>query len=416
MSPSSQPKRVVITGVGCTTAAGVTTEETWRKVLAGESAVAEIDFFDTTGLPTRIAASIHDFEPTDFMDAKAARRSDRMVQLAACAAKQCLDGQDLDAFDRDRVGVVVGSGIGGIRTLEKQHQVLMERGPAKVSPFFIPMIISDMPAGQLSIAYGFRGPNYASVSACASAGNAIADSYLLIKAGMADAVLTGGTEACLTQLSLAGFCALKALSRRNDEPKKASRPFDKQRDGFVIGEGAGMLLVEDLDHAVGRGANILGELIGVGLTADAHHITAPTPTGEGAARAMSLALKDAGVSPSDVDYINAHGTSTPLNDVSETAAIKTVFRESAKTVSISSTKSMVGHLLGAAAAVELVFSLLAIRDNKIPPTINQETPDPGCDLDYTPNQYQEKKVDVALSNAFGFGGHNCTLVVRRYTP
>jgi 3-oxoacyl-[acyl-carrier-protein] synthase II len=400
--------------MGCTTPAGLTTEGTWKTLLAGKSVVRSIVGFDTAEFPTKIAAEITDFDPTQWMDPKDARRTDRSVQLMAVATKQCLEQARADGLDKNRVGVVIGSGIGGLSTLEQQHRTLIERGPGKVSPFFIPMMISDMSAGHLSIVHGFKGPNYGVVSACASAGNAIADSYLLIKAGLADAVLTGGTEGVITPLSLAGFCALKALSRRNDEPQRASRPFDRERDGFVMGEGAGALFLEDLEHAKQRSAGILAEVIGIGLTGDAHHLTSPAPNGEGAVRAMNMAIKDARIDPSQVDYINAHGTSTPLNDASETAAIKQVFRESAYVLKISSTKSMIGHLLGAAAAVELIFCVLAIRDRKLPPTINYENPDPECDLDYVPNQAQACDVDIALSNAFGFGGHNCSIIVKRY--
>ncbi len=407
-------KRVVITGMGCATAAGLTTEETWRSLLAGKSAVRRIEGFDASSFPTTIASEIKGFVPTEWMDAKDVRRTDRSVQLMAVATKQCLDQAPADGMDKDRVGVVIGSGIGGLSTLEQQHRTLLDRGPSKISPFFIPMMISDMSAGHLSIVHGFKGPNYGVVSACASAGNAIADSYLLIKAGLADAVLTGGTEGCITPLSLAGFCALKALSRRNDEPERASRPFDRERDGFVMGEGAGALFLEDLEHARRRGAGILAEIVGIGLTGDAHHVTSPAPNGEGAVRAMNMAIKDARIDPSMVDYINAHGTSTPLNDASETAAIKKVFRENASELKISSTKSMIGHLLGAAAAVELIFCVLAIRDRKLPPTINYENPDPDCDLDYVPNVSQNCDVNIALSNAFGFGGHNCAIIVKRY--
>jgi len=332
----------------------------------------------------------------------------------AAASKQCLEDIPVADIDKDRTGVVIGSGIGGLTTLERQHKTLLSRGPGKISPFFIPMMISDMSAGHLSIVHGFKGPNYGLVSACASAGNAIADSYLLIKAGLADSVLTGGTEACITSLALAGFCAMKALSTRNDEPQRASRPFDLERDGFVMGEGAGALFLEGLEHAEQRGANILAEVIGIGLTGDAHHITSPAPNGEGAVRAMKMAVMDAGIDPAQVDYINAHGTSTQLNDASETAAIKEVFGDAAPKTDISSTKSMIGHLLGAAAAVELIFCVLAIRDKRVPPTINYENPDPQCDLDYVPNESRKCDVNIALSNAFGFGGHNCTLIVKRY--
>ncbi len=414
MSSASSSRRVVITGVGCITAAGSNTKETWENLLAGKSAVSRIESFDAEAYPTRIAAEIKNFDPTLFMDPKDARRNDRSVQLMAAATKDCLDGLKLDSLEPDRTGCVIGSGIGGLSTLETQHNILLKRGPGRLSPFFIPMMISDMSAGYLSIVYGFKGPNYAAVSACASAGNAIGNSYLLITAGMADAVLSGGTEGCITPLALGGFSAMKALSTRNDEPQKASRPFDLDRDGFVIGEGAGAVFLEELEHAKARGVPILAELAGIGMTGDAHHITSPAPNGEGAVRAMNEALKHAGLAPGDIDYINAHGTSTPLNDASETAAIKEVFRESAYKLKVSSTKSMIGHMLGAAAAVELIFCVLAIRDDRVPPTINQENPDPACDLDYVPNRSHDHRVNAALSNAFGFGGHNCALIVKSY--
>jgi 3-oxoacyl-[acyl-carrier-protein] synthase II len=412
--PSKLSKRVVITGAGLVTAGGCTTAETWDSIVSGRSAVTRISGFDTSDFVTHIAAEIKDYDPTLYMEARDARRNDRSVQLAANAANQCLAGVPLDSMDRDRVGVVIGSGIGGIETLENQHSILMNRGPGKVSPFFIPMMISDMSAGYVSIAHGLRGPNYATVSACASGGNAIADAYLLIRAGMADAIVTGGTEAAVTPMSLAGFCSVKALSKRNDEPERASRPFDAERDGFVLGEGAGILLVEELEHARSRGATILAELAGIGLTGDAHHITAPPPDGHGAVRAMRAALDDAGLAPTDVDYINAHGTSTQLNDASETAAIKAVFGDHAYKLMVSSTKSMVGHLLGAAAAVEAIFCALAIRDGIVPPTINRDNPDPDCDLDVVPHEARKADIGVALSNSFGFGGHNVSLIIKRY--
>jgi 3-oxoacyl-[acyl-carrier-protein] synthase II len=349
------------------------------------------------------------------MDAKDARRTDRVVQLATAATREAVAGIDFDGLDRDRIGVVIGSGIGGIQTFETQHANMLKRGPGKVSPFFIPMMISDMTSGYVSIALNLRGPNYTTVSACASGGNAIADAFMLIRAGLADAILTGGAEAAVTPMSFAGFCSAKTMSRRNDDPERASRPFDAERDGFVMGEGAGILMVEDLEHAKKRGANILAELIGVGLTGDAFHMTSPAPNGEGAVRAMKMAIGVAGIDAPAVQYVNAHGTSTQLNDASETAAIKTVFGDHARSMMVSSTKSMVGHLLGAAAAVELVFCVLALRDDIIPPTINQETPDPACDLDYVANKSRREKIDVALSNSFGFGGHNVSLIVRRYS-
>lgn len=414
MLMSSTSRRVVVTGMGCATAAGLSMEETWRRLLAGESAISAIEGFDASKFTTRIAAEIKRFDPAEFMDAKEAKRSDRSVQLAACAAHECMSGLAVDRFDRDRVGVVVGSGIGGIATLEKQHQVLLNRGPDKISPFFIPMMIADMSSGQLSIIYNFKGPNYAVVSACASSGNAIADSFLLIKSGMADAMLTGGTEASVTPVSLGGFCSLRALSTRNDEPQKASRPFDAKRDGFVLGEGAGIIFLEELGHAMRFGSPILAELVGVGMSGDAYHVTSPAPSGEGAVRAMKAALEVAGMGPSEIDYVNAHGTSTEINDSSETLAIKEVFGEYARSIKVNSTKSMIGHLLGAAAAVELITCVLSIRDGRIHPTINQEFPDPVCDLDYIPNRSVAKEVNAVLSNSFGFGGHNCSLVVKRY--
>lgn len=402
-----------MTGVGLVTAAGNSTDETWEAVIAGRSAISRVSGFDPSEFSTQIAAEIKDYDPTLYMDRKDAKRNDRMVQLAANCANQCLEGVDLERLDRNRIGVVIGSGIGGISTLETQHKIMLERGPGRVSPFFIPMLISDMAAGYVSIVHGLKGPNYSTVSACASGGNAVADAYLLIKAGMADAIVAGGAEAAVTPLSLAGFCAIKALSSRNDEPEKASRPFDRDRDGFVLGEGAGVLLVEELEHAKRRGANILAEVAGVGLSCDAYHITAPAPDGEGAIRSMEVAVEDAGVAVTDVDHINAHGTSTQLNDASETAAIKSVFGEHAYKIAVSSTKSTIGHLLGAAASVELAFCALAIRDGKLPPTINQDNPDPDCDLDYVPNRMRLQKIDVALSNSFGFGGHNVSIVVKR---
>ena len=405
----------MITGVGLVTGCGNSTADTWNAVVSGRSGVAPIASFDASAFSTRIAAEVRDFSPEEFMDMKDSKRTDRVVHLAMCAARQALAGIDLDGLDRDRVGVVIGSGIGGIATFEKQHVNLIQRGPDKVSPFFIPMMISDMTSGYLSIAFNLRGPNFTTVSACSSGGNAIADAFLLIQAGLADAVLTGAAEAAVTPMSFAGFCSARAMSRRNDAPEKASRPFDAGRDGFVMGEGAGILMVESLEHAERRGARVLAEIVGIGLTGDAYHMTSPAPNGEGAVRAMKMALDVAKIPPSAVDYINAHGTSTELNDASETAAIKRVFGDHARRLAVSSTKSMVGHLLGAAAAVEAIFCALAIRDNVIPPTINQETPDPACDLDYVPNAARRQRIDVALSNSFGFGGHNVALILRRYT-
>ncbi len=415
MTRDTHTRRVVVTGVGAVTSLGNSTADTWAGIVAGKSGAGPIASFDASAYSTRIGAEVRNFVPEEFMDLKDSKRTDRVVHLAMAASRQALAGIDLDSLDRDRVGVVIGSGIGGIATFEKQHANLLQRGPDKVSPFFIPMMISDMTSGYVSIAFNLRGPNFTTVSACSSGGNAIADAFLLIQAGLADAVLTGGAEAAITPMSFAGFCSAKAMSRRNDAPERASRPFDAERDGFVMGEGAGILMVESLEHAQKRGAKILAEIVGVGLTGDAFHMTSPAPNGEGAVRAMKMALEVAKIPPTAVDYINAHGTSTELNDASETAAIKQVFGDHARTLAVSSTKSMVGHLLGAAAAVELIFCILALRDDVIPPTINQEHPDPACDLDYVPNAARKQRIDVALSNAFGFGGHNTALIVKRFS-
>lgn len=414
MTRENPTRRVVVTGIGAVTGLGHSVADTWAGIVAGKSGAGPITSFDASGYTTRIGAEVRHLEPEKYMDAKDAKRTDRVVHLAMAASRQAMEGIDLDRFDRDRIGVVIGSGIGGIATFEKQHAIMLSRGPDKVSPFFIPMMISDMTSGFVSIAFNLRGPNYTTVSACSSGGNAIADAFLLIQAGLADAVLTGGAEAAITPMSFAGFCSARAMSRRNETPEKASRPFDAERDGFVMGEGAGILFVEELEHARRRGANILGEIVGIGLTGDAFHMTSPAPNGEGAKRAMKMALDVARMPASGIDYINAHGTSTELNDASETAAIKEVFGDHARKLAVSSTKSMVGHLLGAAAAVELIFCLLALRDDVIPPTINQEHPDPACDLDYVPNAARKRRIDAALSNAFGFGGHNTSIIVRRY--
>jgi 3-oxoacyl-[acyl-carrier-protein] synthase II len=414
MADSMHARRVVVTGLGCITAGGKTTSETWKGLLSGRSFISKISAFDASQFASRIASEIKDFNPSEYMDPKDAKRNDRSVQLAVCAAKQCLEEIPLDRLDLNAVAVVIGSGIGGIGTFETQHEILCRKGPSKVSPFFIPMMISDMSAGYLSILYGFKGPNFGTVSACASGANAIADAYMLIKLGLADAALTGGTEATITPMTIAGFSSMKALSTRNDDPEHASRPFDLERDGFIVGEGSGMLFLEELEHAQARGADIIAEISGVGLTGDAYHITSPAPNGEGAVRAMRMAIANSDLEPAQVDYINAHGTSTQLNDANETTAIKEVFGNHAYRVKVSSTKSMTGHLLGAAAAVELIFSILAIKHGKIPPTMNQEHPDPACDLDYVPNKMCEQPVNVALSNSFGFGGHNVSIVVKRF--
>ena len=408
--------RVVVTGIGAITPLALNAEETWQKLLAGESGIGYIHHFDTTDFDTKIAGEVTDFDPKAVLDAKEARRMDRFCQFAVAAADQAIQdaGLDVEKLDRERIGVVVSSGIGGMGTFETETRKLIERGPGRVSPFFIPMMIADIAAGHISMRYGFRGPNYAIVSACASAANAIADALQLIRRGVADIVIAGGAEATITPLGVAGFNSMKALSTRNDAPQKASRPFDAERDGFVMGEGGGILVFENLDHARARGARIYGELAGAGLSADAYHITAPAPEGVGAQQAMRRALEDAKLQPQDVQYVNAHGTSTEANDKNETLAIAKVFGETAETLNINSTKSMIGHLLGASGAVEAIVTLLTIRDGKIHPTINQEHPDPDCFLNYTPNEAQTREVQAAVSNSFGFGGHNVCLVFKKY--
>jgi len=410
--------RVVVTGMGVLTPVGLTVQDFWSGLLNGASGIGPVTYFDASDFTSQIVGELKGFDPTAHFSPKEARRLDPFVLYALVATIEAIEdaGLDLEAVDKSRAGVIVSSGIGGIATLEKQHSTLLNRGPGKVSPFFIPMMISDMAPGQISIRFGFKGPNYTTVSACASAGHAIGDAFRILQRGDADVMIAGGAEATITPLALAGFCSMQALSTRNHEPHRASRPFDAERDGFVMGEGAGILVLESLDHAQARGASIHGEIVGYAATADAHHITAPAPGGEGAARVMKLALEDADLRPQEVDYINAHGTSTPLNDKYETVAIKTVFGEYAHKVAISSTKSMIGHLLGAAAGAELIAALMTIREGVIHPTVNYENPDPECDLDYVPNESREQPVRVAISNSFGFGGHNVCLVVRKFEP
>lgn len=411
-----QKRRVVITGLGALTPIGIGLEAFWQGLVSGHSGAGEITQFDASDFDTRIAAEVKGFDPSDYMERKEARRMDRFAQFGVAAARMAIEDAnlDLDQVDRDQVGVLIGSGIGGIRTLEDQSRALFERGPSRVSPFFVPMMIPDMASGQVSILFGLKGPNSCSVTACASGTHSIGDAFRLVQRGDADVMLAGGTEASITPLATAGFCAAKALSRRNDDPTRASRPFDAERDGFVMGEGAGVLVLEDAEHAARRGARIYAELVGYGQTADAHHITAPAPEGDGAARAMAKTLADAGLAPSEVDYINAHGTSTEYNDYFETLAIKRVFGEASHKLAVSSTKSMTGHLLGAAGGIEAVAISMAIAQSIIPPTINYENPDPNCDLDYVPNVARKAPVEVALSNSFGFGGHNAVLAFRRY--
>lgn len=409
-------RRVVITGMGAVTPLGLGPDSLWEGLASGRSGVGPITLFDTAGYDCRIAAEVRDFVPTDFLDRKEARRMDRFTQFAVAGTRMALEhaGFDPARSDTGRVGVIFGTGIGGIQTLSDQFQVLYDKGPSRVSPFFIPMFIPNMAAGQIAMQFGLKGFNETVVTACATANNAIGDAFKAIQWGMADAMVTGGSEAAIVPLAVAGFSSMKALSERNDEPQRASRPFDADRDGFVMGEGSGVLVLESLEHARARGAAILAEIVGYGCTADAHHLTEPAPEGEGAARAMRAALQDAGMAPDQVDYINAHGTSTPKGDKFETTAIKNVFGDHARRLAVSSTKSMTGHLLGAAGAVELIACIQAIRHGVLPPTINQDTPDPECDLDYVPNQARPAQVRVALSNAFGFGGQNASLVVRAF--
>lgn len=417
MSNERRPSgRVVVTGIGLVTALGVGAEKTWRGILAGENPVGPVQSFDVSEYSTRFAAEVNDFNAEDWLEKKEARRVDRFICFAVAGAKMAIDHANLPITDenRDDIGVLIGAGIGGLEFLGNQHRRQVEGGPGKVSPFLVPYMIPDMASGYVSIEHRLKGPNSCVVTACATGANSIGDAYEIIKRGDAVAMVTGGAEAPINEIGMGGFCAIRAMSTRNDDPKHASRPFDAERDGFVIGEGAGVMVLEDLDFALARGANILGELVGYGMSADAYHITQPDPDGDGAARSMRMALRKAGLKPEDVQYINAHGTSTPFNDRQETAAIKTVFGEHAHKLAVSSTKSMLGHSLGATGAVEAIFCLLAIRDNVAPPTINYENPDPDCDLDYVPNKARKMPIEAALTNSFGFGGHNASLVFKRF--
>jgi 3-oxoacyl-[acyl-carrier-protein] synthase II len=410
-------RRVVITGMGVVTPIGNDLDTFWTNLKNGVSGIRRIEALDPSPFDCQIGGEVRGFDPKPyFKNPKEVRRTDRFAQLAMAAAKMSMSdsGIDLEKINHDRFGVIVSSGIGGLKTLEDQHAILLTKGPSRNSPFTIPMLISNMASGLISMEFGLRGPNLCIVTACATSNNAIGESWRIIKFGDADIFLAGGSEASIVAVGLAGFSAMKALSTRNNEPERASRPFDRDRDGFVMSEGSGVVVVEELEHAKARGAKIYCELSGYGLSADAFHMTAPPPDGGGAARAMQLALEHAGVTPKEVDYINAHATSTGLGDISETKAIKLAFGDQAKKVAISATKSMTGHLLGGAGAVEMAACALAIRDGVIPPTINLENPDPECDLDYTPNVAREKKVRVAVNNSFGFGGHNATLVVKAF--
>jgi len=408
-------RRVVVTGLGVITSLGRDLETFWGNLMAGKSGVSRIESFDISDYPTQIAASIKDFNPEEYIDKREARRMDRFVHFALAAALSALRDANLNVkedTDAERVGVSVGSGIGGLATWEEQHKILLEKGPKRVSPFFIPMMIANMASGQISMITGAKGPNSTAVTACATGTHSIGDSYKMIQRGDADVMICGGAEATISPIGIAGFCALRAMSTRNDEPEKASRPFDAERDGFVMGEGAGVLILESLEHAVQRGARIYGEVIGYGMSGDAYHMTDPDP--DGAKRCMQRAIRDAGIKPAEIDYINAHGTSTPIGDKSETIAIKNAFGDYAYKLAVSSTKSMTGHLLGAAGGVEAIICALTLKHGMIPPTINLEHPDPECDLDYVPNVPRKADVRTAMSNSFGFGGHNGTIILRKY--
>jgi 3-oxoacyl-[acyl-carrier-protein] synthase II len=409
-------RRIMVTGVGLVTPVGVGIREPWEALLRGESGIGPITRFDTADFVTKFAGEVKGFRTEDYLDPKEARRMDRFIRYAMGAAKIAMDdsGLKVDDSNAERVGVYVGAGMGGIETLEEIHDVLKEKGPRRITPFFVPMLIANLAPGQISIRYGMKGPNMAHVSACATGAHAIGEAFEAILRGDADAMVCGGTEATITPLGVGGFNAMRALSTRNDAPQRASRPFDRERDGFVLAEGAGIVILEELSLARRRGASIYAELVGYGLSSDAHHITAPAPDGEGAARCMRMALRDAGLPPDSVQYVNAHGSSTPYNDLNETKALKSVFGDHARRLWISSTKSMTGHLLGAAGGVEAALTALAIRHQVAPPTINYEFPDPECDLDYVPNEARQGRIDVALSNAFGFGGTNACLVFRRH--
>lgn len=409
-------RRVVVTGLGMVTPLGTGVEKNWEAVCSGTSGIGPITKFDTTGFASRIAGEVKDFRSQDFMDKQQIRRFDIFIHYAVASARMAMEDSGLKINDKNahRVGCVTGSGLGGLGMLEHFHSVLMEKGPRRISPFFIPGIIANMAPGQIAIEFRAKGPNLSIETACAASTHAVGEAFRLIRDGMSDAMITGGAEAVITPLAVGGFCSMRALSTRNDAPEKASRPFDLDRDGFIIGEGAGILILEELECALERGANIYGEVIGYGLTGDAYHVSAPEPEGEGAIQCMKGALDFAGLIPEDIDYINAHGTSTKLNDLSENKAIKSVFGDHAYKLSISSTKSVTGHLLGGAGGIESIFTLLTIKNGIIPPTMNYETPDPECDLDYVPNTARKAKVRTAMSNSFGFGGTNATLIFKAY--
>ena len=410
-------RRVVVTGIGLVTPLGIGKDTTWKNILDGKSGIGPITRFDTTDYPVKIAAEVRDFQPEQYLEAKEVKHIDLFVQYGLVAAMMAMEDSGLQMpEDRlHRAGVITGCGMGGLPTIEKYHKVSLERGPKKITPFFIPMVIPNMPSGHISMRFGFTGPNTTLTTACAAGTHAVGEAYRHIVYGTTDVIITGGTEAVICQLGVGGFSAMKALSTRNDDPQRASRPFDRDRDGFIMSEGSGMLIVEELEHAKARGARIYAEIIGYGLSSDAYHIAAPPEDGSGGARAMRCALQDAGLNPEDVDYVNAHGTSTPLNDRCETLAIKSVFGSSAARLAISSTKSMTGHMLGAAGGIESAFTALAIHSQTAPPTINLDTPDPDCDLDYVPNVARPMTIRTAISNSFGFGGTNAVIAMKRFT-
>lgn len=409
-------RRVVVTGLGLVTPLGTGVKKTWEALCSGKSGVALISRFDTQDFAVKIAAEVKDFDPENFIDKKVARNLDYFVQYAVAAAGMALEDADFQITDKNavRVGSITGTGLGGLPTIEKYHSVYLEKGPKRITPFFIPMVIPNMGAGQISIIYKTKGPNLSTSTACAAGTHAVGEAFRSIQRGDSDVVLTGGSESVICPLAVGGFNSMKALSKRNDEPEKSSRPFDKERDGFIIGEGGGILVLEELEHALNRGAKIYAEMAGYGLSGDGYHMAAPPEDGEGAARCMGNALQDAALKPKDIDYINAHGTSTPLNDLCETRAIKTVFGEHAQKVAISSTKSMTGHLLGGAGGIESVFLALSIHSQIIPPTINQEVADPECDLDYVPNVSRKADISCAMSNSFGFGGTNAVIIMKKF--
>ncbi|TAL24057.1 MAG: beta-ketoacyl-[acyl-carrier-protein] synthase II [Nitrospirae bacterium] len=411
-----EKRRVVVTGVGLVTPLGIGVEKSWKGLLEGRSGIRRLTHFDASAFATQIAGEVEGFNPEDYIEPKEVKKMDRFIHFAVAASDMAMkdSGLKVTGADAEKVGVIIGSGIGGLPAIEHYHSVLLERGPRRITPFFIPMLIINLAAGQVSMRFGAKGPNSAVATACASGSHAIGDAFKIIQRGDAEAMIAGGSESVITPLGIGGFNAMKALSTRNNEPEKASRPFDRDRDGFIMGEGSGIVVLESLESALARGARIYGELAGYGLTADAYHMTSPAPEGEGAARCMKMALKDAGMNPTDIDYINAHGTSTKYGDELETMAIKNVFKEHAYKVAVSSTKSMTGHLLGAAGGVEAIVSILCMRDNIVPPTINLDNPDPQCDLDFVPHKSRKMEVGCVMSNSFGFGGTNACLIFKRY--